>query len=252
MTAAAASLQSLAMPSSQNSYDTRPGSRVSVGLAWAIVVHLLVGYFIVSGGARSFIKQIKKPMETVVIQEVMIPPPPPPPPKKVEPIPEAPRTLAPPTPFVPPSEVAPPATTAVAAPTIQSVATPPVAPHVVVPTPAPPPPPPDAGPNTASLEAEYGARLRAAINANKRYPTGRQASQTRPQGTVKLWFVLTRAGALVDVGVIPTDAHYLLEDAAKASVRRSTFPPFPAHTWPGEEQHKFVTEVEFVPPSSNQ
>ena len=249
MSATAASLQSLAMPSSQNSYYQRTGSRVSLGLAWAIAVHVLMGYFILSGGARSFMKQIKKPMETVVIQEVIIPPPPPPPPKKVEPPPEAPRSLAPPAPFVPPPEIAPPVTTS--APVIQSVATPPATPHVIAPPP-PPPPPVDAGPNTASLEAEYGARLRAAINANKRYPTGRQASQTRPQGIVKLWFVLTRAGALVDVGVIPTDAHYLLEDAAKASVRRSTFPPFPAHTWPGEEQHKFVTEVEFVPPSSNQ
>ena len=249
MSATAASLQSLAMPSSQNSYDQRTGSRVSLGLAWAIAVHVLMGYFILSGGARSFMKQIKKPMETVVIQEVIIPPPPPPPPKKVEPPPEAPRSLAPPAPFVPPPEIAPPVTTS--APVIQSVATPPATPHVIAPPP-PPPPPVDAGPNTASLEAEYGARLRAAINANKRYPTGRQASQTRPQGIVKLWFVLTRAGALIDVGVIPTDAHYLLEDAAKASVRRSTFPPFPAHTWPGEEQHKFVTEVEFVPPSSNQ
>ena len=251
MTATAASLQSFAMPAPQNSYDKRHGSRISAGLAWAVAVHLLAAYFILSGGARSFIKQIKKPMEAVVIQEVMIPPPPPPPPKNVEPKPEAPKSLASPTPFVPPTEIATPVATA--APVIQSAATPPVTPHVVVATPPPPPPTPaDAAPNTASLEAEYGARLRAAINANKRYPTGRQASQTRPQGMVKLWFVLTRAGALVDVGVIPTDAHYLLEDAAKASVRRSVFPPFPAHTWLGEEQHKFVTEVEFVPPSSNQ
>jgi protein TonB len=111
---------------------------------------------------------------------------------------------------------------------------------VVAPTPVAP-----------SLEGEYIAKLRATIDGAKRYPTGRQASQQRPQGSVKLWFVLNRAGALVDLGVFPGDASFLLEDAAKAAVRRSSFPPFPASAWPSDEQHKFTTELNFVPPSGS-
>ena len=89
------------------------------------------------------------------------------------------------------------------------------------------------------------------IDAAKRYPTGRQASQQRPQGSVKLWFVLNRTGALVELGVFLGDASFLLEDAAKAAVRRSSFPPFPAGAWPSDEQHKFTTELNFVPPSGS-
>jgi protein TonB len=102
-----------------------------------------------------------------------------------------------------------------------------------------------------SLEGEYIAKLRATIDGAKRYPTGRQASQQRPQGSVKLWFVLNRAGALVELGVFPGEASFLLEDAAKAAVRRSSFPPFPASAWPSDEQHKFTTELNFVPPSGS-
>jgi protein TonB len=102
-----------------------------------------------------------------------------------------------------------------------------------------------------SLEGEYIGKLRATIDAAKRYPTGRQASQQRPQGSVKLWFVLNRAGALVELGVLPGDAPFLLEDAAKAAVRRSTFPPFPPSAWPSDEQHKFTTELYFSPPSGS-
>jgi protein TonB len=102
----------------------------------------------------------------------------------------------------------------------------------------------------ASLEGEYVAKLRALLNSTKRYPTGRQASQQRPQGTVKVWFVLARNGSLLEAGVLQSSDSNLLDDAALASVRRGTYPPFPEQTWPGQESHKFTADIAFMPPSS--
>jgi protein TonB len=163
-------------------------------------------------------------------------------------VPEAPKAIAP-APLVVPTTPATIHAAPVAAPA--PVAQP--APEVTTAKPAPvaPPPAPVEHAQAPSLEGEYIGKLRATIDAAKRYPTGRQASQQRPQGSVKLWFVLTRAGVLVDVGVLPGDAPFVLEDAAKAAVRRSSFPAFPASVWPGDEQHKFTTELSFVPPSGS-
>jgi protein TonB len=103
--------------------------------------------------------------------------------------------------------------------------------------------------NSAAAEAEYATRLRALLNASKRYPTGRQASQQRPQGTVKLWFTLNRAGNLLEAGVLePADSN-LLNDAALATVRRAAYPPFGPELWPGQQQHRFTVDIDFLPPS---
>jgi protein TonB len=80
------------------------------------------------------------------------------------------------------------------------------------------------------------------LNATKRYPTGRQASQQRPVGSVKVWFTLSRNGILLEAGV--------LDDAALTSVRRGSYPAFPTSTWPGQEQHKFSADIEFAPASA--
>jgi protein TonB len=115
-----------------------PASRLK-GIAIVVALHVLIGYALVSGMARKGLNLVKKPLEAVVIQEVMIPPPPPPPPpKKVELPKETPKPQAPPLPFVPPPDVAPP--TASAAPVIAATPTPPPSPAVIAP-PAPPAPP---------------------------------------------------------------------------------------------------------------
>jgi len=252
-----------AAANAQASYTPNTPRRFSVGLAWALALHLVVGYAVLSGKATDLVKEIQKPLKAVVIQEVILPPPPPPP----SPAPAAPAPLAPPKPVAPPVQELPkPALTppaAVPTPPSAAPALPPAAPAPVAPSvPEAPPTKPSAvvtapapvvapTPVAPSLEGEYIAKLRATIDGAKRYPTGRQASQQRPQGSVKLWFVLNRAGALVDLGVFPGDASFLLEDAAKAAVRRSSFPPFPASAWPSDEQHKFTTELNFVPPSGS-
>jgi len=258
----------------QSTYAPTAAKRFPVGLAWAIALHIVVGYAVLSGKAADVVKEIQKPLTAVVIQEVILPPPPPPPPPPLPPPPApAPAPLPPPKPVAPPVQempkpalpaplplpAAPTPAPAAPAPVVQAT---PEAPQpkptqvVVTPAPAPAPVPvsvpvPVPASPTASLEGEYIGKLRATIDSAKRYPTGRQASQQRPQGSVKLWFVLNRAGVLVELGVLPGDAPFLLEDAAKAAVRRSSFPPFPASAWPGDELHKFTTELNFVPPSGS-
>lgn len=111
-----------------------------VGLSVVIVLHVLLGWALVSGLARKVVEVVKAPIETKIIEEIKPPPPPPP-----ENLPPPPKNLPPPPSFVPPPEVNvnPPPNMA---PTITTttVAPPPAAPVVIAPpsaAPAPPAPP---------------------------------------------------------------------------------------------------------------
>jgi protein TonB len=103
------------------------------------ILHVAVGYALVSGLARKVVEVIKAPIETKIIEEIKKPlddTPPPPPPK----------LAAPPPPFIPPPEVniqVP--VQAQQAPTITTVTTtkpPPGPPPKAAPAPAAPPAPP--------------------------------------------------------------------------------------------------------------
>ena len=62
-----------------------------------------------------------------------------------------------------------------------------------------------------SLENNYIASVRATLNANKRYPTGREASLQRPSGKVKVWFVLLRNGSLQEAGIDESSNSIILD-----------------------------------------
>ena len=74
-----------------------PGKNIS-GIAMVVILHLAIGYALVTGLARKVVEVIKAPIETKIIEEVKPPPPdvPPPPPPKM---------AAPPPPFIPPPEI---------------------------------------------------------------------------------------------------------------------------------------------------
>ncbi len=112
---------------------------------------------------------------------------------------------------------------------------------------APEPAPPVAKPNNASIEASYVSKVRAHLNSIKRYPTGREASQQRPQGKVKVWFLLNRDGSLVEQGIEESSNSMLLDEAARKTINRAAFPAFPETSWAGEATHRFSAELEFVP-----
>jgi protein TonB len=89
------------------------------------VLHLLLGYALVTGLARKVVEVLKAPIETKIIEEIKKPPPdtPPPPPPKL---------ATPPPPFIPPPEINIQVPTVAPPPTITTVTT----------TPPPPGPPP--------------------------------------------------------------------------------------------------------------
>jgi protein TonB len=109
--------------------------------------------------------------------------------------------------------------------------------------PAKPPPPP----SSAAVENAYVVSVRTLLNANKRYPTGREASLQRPSGKAMVWFVLNRNGTLHEAGIEDSSNSILLDNAALATVRRSSYAPWPEGSWPGQSQHRFTVTLDFVP-----
>jgi protein TonB len=76
----------------------RNPSRHLLGFTIVVIMHVIVGYALVTGLARKVVEAIKQPIETKIIEELKKPPPdtPPPPPPKL---------AVPPPPFIPPPEV---------------------------------------------------------------------------------------------------------------------------------------------------
>ena len=201
---------------------------------------VLVVFFLAQAlrGPAELVAQEAMELTTALIEPMLQPPPRPQPPKpevkpKVTPTVSQPQTPA--TAEVK-KELATEAPRAAAPPTpIQTPAT------------ALPEAPKPAQPVSASVESNYIASVRATLNANKRYPTGREASLQRPSGKVKVWFVLTRNGALQDAGIDDSSNSIILDNAALATVRRTTYSPWPDGSWPSENQHKFTVTLDFFP-----
>jgi protein TonB len=89
--------------------------------------------------------------------------------------------------------------------------------------------------------------VRAQLNANKRYPTGREASLQRPSGKAVVWFVLNRNGTLSDAGIEDSSNSIILDNAALSTVRRTSYATWPEGSWPGQSQHRFTVTLDFVP-----
>jgi periplasmic protein TonB len=141
------------------------------------------------------------------------------------------------------TRAAPPQT---AAPIAQTTPVAPLAP-VAQATPEIPKPVAPQVPPSLSLENNYIASVRSTLNANKRYPTGREASLQRPAGKVKITFVLARNGSLVEASVEESSNSIILDNAALATVRRTNYAPWPDGSWPSQSQHKFTVALDFVP-----
>ena len=182
-------------------------------------------------------------LTTTLIEPLLQPPPKPPTPQLTKPEPKPkiltqPNVPITPTPIEPAKDVTATESRPLPAPT-QSAPT--AAPVQEVPKIAPQPL------VSVSLENNYIASVRATLNANKRYPTGREASLQRPSGKVKLWFVLTRNGALQDAGIEDSSNSIILDNAALSTLRRTTYAPWPEGSWASQSQHKFTVTLDFVP-----
>lgn len=216
---------------------------------------LLVAVLIIAG-ISTVTKIASHPEPTEVKLSLITPEPVPAPPVPQPPLPQVtPKQVTPapapkPQPVVQKTQAVVAPTPAHAQPAVEASAPaqPVQTPVASAPAPAPvaaPAPAPKA--NTANAENTYTAQLRAHINSIKRYPTGREASQQRPQGVVKVWFVLRRNGSVVDVGVEGSSHSMILDNAARTTINRATFSGFPDDAWTGQDTHRFTADLEYIP-----
>jgi protein TonB len=146
-----------------------------------VVLHLALGYALVSGLARKVIEVIKAPIETKIIEEIKKPPPdtPPPPPPKL---------AVPPPPFIPPPEINIQVPTVNLAPTITTVTT----------TPPPPGPPPVAV--QAPIQTAVRTNFAATYRVNPSFP--RQAIKDGiAKGRVVALLTIAPNGSVTNVDI---------------------------------------------------
>ena len=98
-----------------------------------------------------------------------------------------------------------------------------------------------AGPGKAQVQqmmAQWGGRVRASVERNKRYPRG-----TRAEGRVTLRITLSHTGKLQGASVVRSSGHAALDRAALAAVQRTRFPAAPKGMPAGS--HRFNLPVAF-------
>ena len=181
------------------------GNRV-VAIIIVALIHVALGYALITGLAYSAIKKAVERVTTVDIEE--------PPPPEEEPPPPPPDEIVPPPPVAPP----PPINIAVAPPPIQTVDTPPPpAPVIPIARPAPPPPPPPPAPSRARGATPDGlARWSARIQEN--YPP--RAVRDEIEGRVGVSVVVGANGRVTSCSVTSPSGQSVLDDAACRSMQR--------------------------------
>ena len=213
---------------------------------------LLLVFFVFSmaqaiKGPAEMLAQEAMELTTTLIEPLLQPPPKSPPPQVKQPEPK-PKMLAMPNAPITPAPIEPAREVIAAAESPRPLPTPTPAPSLPTATPVQEAPKLAVQPPVSvSLENNYILSVRATLNANKRYPTGREASLQRPSGKVKLWFVLARNGALQDAGIDESSNSIILDNAALSTLRRTTYAPWPEGSWASQSQHKFTVTLDFVP-----
>jgi protein TonB len=170
----------------------RNPARHLVGIGAVVLLHVLIGWALVSGLARKVVEVVKGPIEVKVIEEVIKKPPPPP-----EIVPPPPKLAAPPPPFIPPPEVviAPPPAPPPAITVVTQEAPPaPQAPVIqkVPEKPAPAPTPPQPAVRSAQVVCPNYREVMSSI------PYPREALLDGIEGEVVIEFTVTANGQIRD------------------------------------------------------
>ena len=194
-----------------------PGKH-AIGIGFVIVMHILLGWALLNGLARTVIEVVKGPIDTKIIEEVKPPPPPP------ENLPPPPKFALPPPSFVPPPEVVvnPPPSPA---PTITvTPVAPPPAPVVIAPAAAAPPAPP-APPRVAAQPAI--GNVASCAPGPEDYPV--VAVREEATGITKIRFRVDATGKLASSDVIKSAggsrAHKALDRVAVTKLSECKFRP---------------------------
>lgn len=184
----------------RNYGSAQDGTRRLTGFAVVVILHVALGYALVTGLARKIVEVIKPPIETKIIEEMKPPPPdqPPPPPK-----------LAPPPPaFVPPPEVNIQVPTTASQNAITSVTSKPqpaLVPRVVAPT---------------------GVRVAPVIDAARNCPKPEYPAVSRrleESGTVVLRFLIGTDGRVLEAKVETSTGYPRLDQAAVQALSQCQF-----------------------------
>ena len=187
------------------------GNKITALIIVALI-HVAVGYALVTGLAYSAVQQVMKKVTTVDIkEEVKQEEPPPPPPKQEE---------APPPPIVAPP---PPINVSVAPPPVQTVTTAPPPPPVVIQTAAPPPPPAPPPPRFTPKGATPKGNPGSWATTND-YPA--RALREEREGVTGFRVTVGPDGRVVDCQITSSSGHDDLDAATCANVqRRARFNP---------------------------
>jgi periplasmic protein TonB len=97
----------------------------------------------------------------------------------------------------------------------------------------------------ASVSAKYEAYVLAYLEKSKRYPTSREARQSRPQGIVKIWLEINRTGAVVGYGIEQSSGSNLLDSEALKVAKYGEFPPFPEGSYLNDSTHRFIASLKY-------
>lgn len=173
-----------------------------IALVSVAILHVLLGYAIVSGFAISVVKKIVEPLEAVNVKEEAPPPdePPPPPPKEIE-IP----------PYVPPPEVSVQSDAPTNTITTQSNVARPDPPVVAPPAPAPPAPP-------AVAPSPATPRGRGNVFSDDDYPSASRAAEE--EGVARVSYVVGADGRVTQCEVVQSSGFKRLDDATCSIIQR--------------------------------
>ena len=173
-----------------------------IALVSVAILHVLLGYAIVSGFAISVVKKIVEPLEAVNVKEEAPPPdePPPPPPKEIE-IP----------PYVPPPEVSVASDAPTNSITTQSTVARPDPPVVAPPAPAPPAPP-------AVAPSPATPRGRGNVFSDDDYPSASRAAEE--EGVTRVAYVVGTDGRVTQCEVLQSSGFKRLDDATCSIIQR--------------------------------
>ena len=178
------------------------GNRV-IAIILVALIHVALGYALITGLAYSAVKKAIERVTTVDIEEeVPEEEPPPPPPDEVQPPP----IVAPP----------PPISLNVSPPPIQTVVTPPPpAPVIPIARPAPPPPPPPAPSRARGATPDGLGRWSARIQ--EQYPP--RAVRDEVEGRVGVRVTVGPNGRVSDCSVSSSSGSSILDEAACSGMR---------------------------------
>jgi protein TonB len=174
-----------------------------IAIILVALIHVAIGYGLVTGLAVSAFKKALERVTTVDIEEeVPEEEPPPPPPDEVQPPP----IVAPP----------PPISLNVSPPPIQTVVTPPPpAPVIPIARPAPPPPPPPAPSKARGATPDGLSRWSARIQ--EQYPA--RAVRDEVEGRVGVRVTVGPNGRVADCSVSSSSGSSILDEAACSGMR---------------------------------